>query len=113
MNMTASPRSGRTTAAAPAAAPPAHPNAMIIIVESGIVRDILPTGPVEAVVIDLDMIEDGDSVEERLLKAVAPIDAAAALRHNDLTRFAACLVKEYRRPACTASTPSPDRERAA
>jgi hypothetical protein len=106
-------RSGTMKHASSAAGTLPNPNAMIIIVESGVVRDILPTGPVEAVVIDLDMIENTDPVEQRLLKAVMPLDAEAALRHGDLMRLAACLVREYRRPGRTEPPTTPDGERAA
>lgn len=104
---------GKRGARGPAPAVGRNAPAMIIIIESGVVRDILPTGPVEAVVVDLDMIENEDTQEQRLLKAVMSMEANGDIRQDDLTRLAACLVREYRRPDRKRTPPPPDGQRAA
>lgn len=86
---------------------------LIITVESGVVTDVLPTGSVEVVIVDLDMIETEDNLEQRLLKAVVPLESGAAIRSIDLNRLVACLVSEYCRPARKRPSPSPDGKRAA
>jgi hypothetical protein len=71
---------------------------MIITVESGVVTAILPTGPVEAVVVDLDMIENEDPFENRVRKAVLQLDPDDRIRRDDLNSLIAAMVREYRRP---------------
>ena len=90
-----------------------EPCTLIITVESGVVTDIIPTGSVEAVIVDLDMIENDDNLEQRLLKAVMPLESAAAIRSIDLNRLVACLVSEYRRPAGKRPSPVPKGTKAA
>jgi len=87
-------------AALPAEAAPhdTAPCSLIITVESGRVTDILPTGPVEAVVVDLDMIEDEDSFEHRMRKAILPLDPDGRILPRDMNTMIAAIVREYRRP---------------
>lgn len=86
---------------------------LIITVESGVVTDVLPTGSIKVVIVDLDMIDNEDNLEQRLLKAVVPLESGAAIRSIDLNRIVACLVSEYRRPARKRPSPSPDGKKAA
>ena len=90
-----------------------EPCTLIITIESGVVTNILPTGSIEVVIVDLDMIETEDNLEQRLLKAVVPLESGAAIRSIDLNRLVACLVSEYCRPARKRPSPSPDGKRAA
>jgi hypothetical protein len=78
--------------------PAAAADTMIIVVENGVVADILPVGPVEAVIVDLDLIENEDSLEQRVRKAVLPIVSESTITSTDVTRIVIDLVREYRRP---------------
>ena len=71
---------------------------LIIMVESGVVTDILPTGPVDAVVVDLDMIENGDSFEQRMRKSVLPLAPEGRITLDSMPSLITSIVREYRRP---------------
>jgi hypothetical protein len=71
---------------------------VIIAMESGVVADILPTGPIKAVVVDPDMIENDDPYEQRMRKAVLPIAPDGLILTSDMPVLIDSLVREYRRP---------------
>ena len=77
---------------------PASPYALIIMVENGVVSGILPTGPMEAVVVDLDMLENEDSFEQRMHKSVLPLTPDANITSDDMPALITSIVREYRRP---------------
>jgi hypothetical protein len=71
---------------------------LIITVESGVVADILPTEPIKAVIVDLDMIENDDTFEQRLRKAILPMVPDGHIGTSDIPVQIESLVREYRRP---------------
>ena len=105
-----------TTLPAPSADAALHRNdehcSLAITVESGMVKDILPTGSIDVIIVDLDMIENENNLEQQLLKAGLQMESGATIRSIDLNRLVACLVSEYRRPAQKQSSPSPDGKKA-
>ncbi len=68
------------------------------MVESGVVTSILPTGPMEAVVVDLDMLENEDSFEQRMRKSVLPMLPEGRITADDMPSLITTIVREYRRP---------------
>jgi len=79
---------------------------LIIMVESGVVTDILPTGPMEAVVVDLDMLENEDSFEQRMRKSVLPMTPEGRITIDAMPAIITSIVREYRRPG-RKRTPDP------
>ncbi len=71
---------------------------LIIMVESGVVTDILPTGPMEAVVVDLDMLENEDSFEQRMRKSVLQMNPEGRITIDAMPSLITSIVREYRRP---------------
>jgi hypothetical protein len=92
---------------------PSPARALIITVESGVVTDILPTGPVEAVIVDLDMLENDDTFEQRMRKSVLPLIPEDRITSHDVSKLVTTIVQEYRRPARKRPVPSPDGKQAA
>jgi hypothetical protein len=86
---------------------------LIITVESGVVADILPTGPVDVVIVDLDLLENDDSFEQRMRKSVLPMTPESRIAPDDIPTLVTTIVQEYRRPSRKCSSPSPDGKRAA
>ena len=81
-------------------------NAMIITVENGVVSNILPTGPVEVVVVDLDLIENEDTFEQRMRKSVLPMAPESLIASEDVTALITTIVQEYRRIGRTRTAPA-------
>ncbi len=71
---------------------------LIIMVESGVVTDILPTGPMEAVVVALDMLENADSFEQRMRKSVLQMNPEGRSTIDAMPSLITSIVREYRRP---------------
>jgi len=89
------------------------PCTLIITVESGVVADILPTGPIEAVIVDLDMLENDDTFEQRMRKSVLPMIPESRILSNDVSTLITTIVQEYRRPGRKRPASTPDGKRAA
>ena len=106
-----------TTLLAPPADAAPHrddgPYSLIITVEGGVVTAILPTGPVNAVIVDLDMLENDDTFEQRIRKSVLPITPDSTISSDDISPLILTIVQEYRRPARRRPAPSPDGKKAA
>ena len=94
-----------------ASAEPNHsdePCTLLITIENGVVTDILPTGPVEAVIVDLDMLENDDTFEQRMRKSVLPMTPEGVITSDDVSSLITTIVQEYRRPARKRTAPAPD-----
>jgi len=89
------------------------PCILIITVESGVVADILPTGPVEAVIVDLDMLENDDTFEQRMRKSVLPMTPESRILSDDVSSLITTIVQKYRHPSRKRPTPAPDVKRTA
>ena len=70
---------------------------LIIMVESGVVTDILPTGPLEAVIVNLDRIENDDPFEQRMYKSVLPMNPGGQIEADDMPALITAIVREYSR----------------
>lgn len=81
-------------------------NTVIIKIESGVVADIYSTGPVQAIIVDYDMIEGGETFEGRMKKAVLPMIAEQCVKPENVDALVKTLVLECSRPA-DRRTPSP------
>jgi hypothetical protein len=81
-------------------------NTVIIKIESGVVADIYSTGPVQAIIVDYDMIEGGETFEGRMKKAVLPMIAEQCVKPENVDALVKTLVRECLRPA-DRRTPSP------
>jgi len=86
---------------------------LIITVESGVVTDVLPTGSIDVVIVDLDMIENDDTFEQRMRKSVLPMTPESRILSDDISSLIMTIVQEYRRPARKRQSPSPDGKKAA
>ncbi len=83
---------------APVSGNPSPGCTLVIMVESGVVTNILPTGPLEAVVVDLDMLENEDTFEQRMRKSVLPLLPEGRITLEEMPSFITSIVREYRRP---------------
>jgi hypothetical protein len=81
-------------------------NTVIIKIESGIVADIYSTGPVEAIIVDHDLIEGGETFEARMKKAVLPMISEHRVKPENVDDMVKTLVLECLRPA-DRKTPAP------
>ncbi len=72
---------------------------IIIKIESGVVADIYFTEPVDVTVVDHDVIEGGETFEERMKKAVMTMTPDRRLRPGEIEQAVRSLVLECRRPA--------------
>ena len=74
-------------------------NTIIIKIESGVVADIYSTDPVQAIIVDYDTIEGGETLEHRMKKAVLPMTAEQCLMPENVDNVVKTLVLECSRPA--------------
>jgi len=74
-------------------------NTVIIKIESGVVADIYATGPVEAIIVDYDMIEGGETFEDRMRKSVLSMSPDHSLKPDTVDAAVKSLVLECSRPA--------------
>jgi hypothetical protein len=81
-------------------------NTVIIKIESGVVADIYSTHPVQAIIVDYDMIEGGETFEDRMKKAVLPMTAEHRVKVENVGDVVKSLVLECSRPL-DRRTPSP------
>ncbi len=74
-------------------------NTVIIKIESGIVADIYSTGPVQAIIVDYDMIEGGETFEDRVKKSVLSMTPDHRVKPDNVDAAVKSLVLECTRPA--------------
>jgi hypothetical protein len=74
-------------------------NTIIIKIESGVVADIYSIGPVQAIIVDYDMIEGGETFEHRMKKAVLAMTAEQCVTPENVDNVVKTLVLECNRPA--------------
>ena len=73
-------------------------NSIIIKIESGVVSEIYSSAPLQATVVDYDMIEGGETFERRLKKAVLSLTAWRLVKPEQIEPLVRTLVLECRRP---------------
>jgi hypothetical protein len=74
-------------------------NHIIIKIESGVVADVYFTEPVNVTVVDHDVIEGGETFDDRMKKAVFKMTTGQRVRREDIERVVETLVLECTRPA--------------
>ncbi len=74
-------------------------NQIIIKIESGVVADVYFTEPVRVTVVDHDVIEGGETFEDRMKKAVLSMIPEQRISPEDIEGRVKALVLECRRPA--------------
>jgi len=74
-------------------------NTIIIKIESGVVAEIYSIGPVQAIIVDYDMIEGGETFEHRMKKSVLAMTAEQRLTPENVDDVVKTLVLECSRPA--------------
>ena len=74
-------------------------NTIIIKIESGVVADIYSTDPVQAIIVDYDTIEGGETLENRMKKAVLLMTADQCLMPENVDNVVKTLVFKCIRPA--------------
>ncbi len=73
-------------------------NQIVIKIESGIVADIYFTEPVNVLIVDHDVIEGGESFEDRMKKAVFTFVPERRIRQDEIDKLVMSLVLECSRP---------------
>jgi hypothetical protein len=73
-------------------------NEIIIKIESGVVSDVYFTEPVNVTVVDHDVIEGGETFEERMKKAVFRMTPEHCVRPEDVEQAVRTLALECTRP---------------
>ncbi len=79
-------------------------NHIIITIESGAVADIRSTEPLQVTVVDHDLIEGGETFEERLRKAVIVVAPGPQVRTEEIAETVRHLVRACQRPADRQAT---------
>ncbi len=74
-------------------------NQIIIKIESGVVADIYHTAPIQVTIVDHDVIEGGESFEERMKKAVLKIKPDQRVTPECIEQLVKHLVRQCIRPA--------------
>ncbi len=74
-------------------------NSIIIKIESGVVAEIYSSAPLQATIVDYDMIEGGETFERRLKKAVLKMAPEQIVKPEQIDTFVKSLVLKCRRPA--------------
>jgi hypothetical protein len=74
-------------------------NTIVIKIESGVVADIYSTGPVQAIIVDYDMIEGGETFDRRMKKAVLSMTPEHYIKPENIDAVIKTLVLECSRPA--------------
>src|SRR5574341_437928 len=69
--------------------------ALVIVIESGVVSDIYSSAPVQAVIVDYDMIEDDDPFERRMRKAVLPFGHGRRVGPGEVALLVASLARSF------------------
>jgi len=73
-------------------------DSIIITIESGVVSEIYSSAPLQATIVDYDMIEGGETFERRLKKAVLPLTPGRVVKPEQIESLVRALVLECRRP---------------
>ncbi len=73
-------------------------NHIIIKVESGVVADVYFTEPVKVIIVDHDVIEGGETFEDRINKAVLSMTPDRQVRPEEIEETVRSLVLECQRP---------------
>ncbi len=73
-------------------------NHIIIKIESGVVADVYFTEPVNITIVDHDVIEGGETFEDRMKKEVMTMTSGLRVRPEEVTQTVRSLVLECRRP---------------
>lgn len=60
---------------------------IILKVKSGAVIDVYATRPIQTTVVDVDMIEPGDSEEGRMKKTVFDVPLDGIITHDEVDQF--------------------------
>jgi hypothetical protein len=74
-------------------------NIVIIKIESGVVANIYATSPVQAIIVDYDMIEGGETLKERMKKSVLSMTPDHCIKPDKVEATTRSLVLECSRPA--------------
>jgi len=74
-------------------------NHIIIKIESGVVADVYSTEPINITIVDHDVIEGGETFEDRMKKAVLSMTPEQRIRPDDIEQLVETLVLECIRPA--------------
>jgi hypothetical protein len=80
-------------------------NYIIIKIESGVVSEIYSSTPLQATVVDYDMIEGGETFELRVKKAVLSMAPEQLVRPDQIEPLVRALVLACRRPADGRQSP--------
>ncbi len=73
-------------------------NSIIIKIESGVVAEIYSSAPLQATIVDYDMIEGGETFERRLKKAVLKMAPEQVVKPEQIDTFIRSLVLKCWRP---------------
>jgi hypothetical protein len=74
-------------------------NSIIIKIESGVVSEIYSSAPLQATIVDYDMIEGGETFERRVKKAVLSLAPEQLVKPEQIEPLVRSLVLACRRPA--------------
>ncbi len=79
-------------------------NTVIIKIESGVVADIYSTSSVQAIIVDYDTIEGGETFEDRMKKSVFSMTPDHRVKPENVDTAVKSLVLECIRPADRKTT---------
>ncbi len=82
-------------------------NHIIIKIESGVVADVYFTEPVSVTIVDHDVIEGGETFEDRMKKAVLFTTPDQRVRPEEIEETVRSLVLECQRPKDRYSISAP------
>ena len=74
-------------------------NTIILKIESGVVSEVYASSPVKIVVVDHDVIEGGETFEQRVAKSVSTMDPDKRFNPKDREALIISLVLDCVRPA--------------
>lgn len=81
-------------------------NTIVVKIESGVVSEVYASDPIQIIVVDHDVIEGGESFEQRVRKSVSTMFPDKGVKPEDIEALVATLVLECKRPADLKSQPS-------
>ena len=73
-------------------------NTIVIKIESGIVSEVYASAPIQVIVVDHDVIEGGETFEQRVHKSVSTMEPDKGVRPEDIEALVAGLILECVRP---------------
>jgi hypothetical protein len=74
-------------------------NTIVLKIESGVVSEVYASAPTKVIVVDHDVIEGGETFEERVAKSVSTMDPDKRFNPNDREALIISLVLDCVRPA--------------